>query len=319
MGNSPTTVVFLGAEEGREAAESVLGGVAEIVHPAATPAAVSEALREAKGLLDASMKVPITDAMIAESPRLSVISCATTGSDHIARSELTKRGIPVHTLREDRELLNDITPAAELTFALLLACARNLTGAVKAVVNNRWVREDFPGMMLRGRRLGIIGCGRIGGWMARYGQVFGMETVGYDPYQETLPDGVARVSLEELVSTSDVITIHVHLSEETRGLLSADLIRQIKPGAIFLNTSRGALADEAALLDALKSGQLAAAGLDALDGEPDIANHPLRLYAKAHDNLLITPHCGGFSPDAVRVVCRRAAEKIRNYLQAGAR
>jgi D-3-phosphoglycerate dehydrogenase len=124
--------------------------------------------------------------------------------------------------------------------------------------------------------------------------------------------------LEELVSTSDVITVHVHLSEETRGLLSADLIGRIKPGAIFLNTSRGALADEAALLDALKSGRLAAAGLDVLEGEPEVADHPLRRYAQTHDNLLITPHCGGFSPDAVRVVCRRAAEKIRDRLRDGA-
>jgi D-3-phosphoglycerate dehydrogenase len=143
--------------------------------------------------------------------------------------------------------------------------------------------------------------------------------VGYDPFQDTLPEGVRRVPLDELVATSDVVTVHVHLSDETRGLLSADLIGRIKPGAIFLNTSRGALADEAALLEALKSGRLAAAGLDVLDGEPDVANHPLRLYAQAHANLLITPHCGGFSPDAVRVVCRRAAEKIRDRLKNGAR
>jgi phosphoglycerate dehydrogenase-like enzyme len=318
MTNPRATVVFLGAEEGREAAESVLDGVAWIAHPEPTPAAVSQALRTASGLLDASMKVPITDAMVAAAPDLMVISCATTGSDHIARSELAKRGIPVHTLREDRALLNDITPAAELTFALLLACARRLPAAVKSVVDGRWVREDFPGMMLRGRRLGIVGCGRIGGWMARYGGAFGMEIVGYDPFQEALPEGVTRVMLEELVSTSDVITVHVHLSDETRGLLSTDLIGRIKPGAIFLNTSRGALADEAALLDALNSGRLAAAGLDVLEGEPEIADHPLRRYAQTHDNLLITPHCGGFSPDAVRVVCRRAAEKIRDRLRDGA-
>jgi D-3-phosphoglycerate dehydrogenase len=194
-----------------------------------------------------------------------------------------------------------------------------LPAAVKSVAEGRWVREDFPGLMLRGRRLGIVGCGRIGGWMARYGRAFGMEVVGHDPFLDTLPDGVTRVTLEELVSTSDVVTVHVHLNEETRGLLSADLIRRIKPGAIFLNTSRGALADEAALLDALKDGRLAAAGLDVLDGEPEITEHPLRRYAQEHDNLMITPHCGGFSPDAVRVVCRRAAEKIRDRLRDGAR
>jgi D-3-phosphoglycerate dehydrogenase len=185
------------------------------------------------------------------------------------------------------------------------------------VKQGRWVREDFPGLMLNGRRLGIIGCGRIGGWMARYGRAFGMDVVGYDPFLDKFPDGIVPVSLEELAATSDAITVHVHLSDETRGLVSADIFRRMKPGAIFLNTSRGAVADEAALLEGLESGRLGAAGLDVLEGEPDVAKHPLRLYAERHDNLLITPHCGGFSPDAVRVVCRRAAEKIRDQLWGG--
>jgi D-3-phosphoglycerate dehydrogenase len=172
-------------------------------------------------------------------------------------------------------------------------------------------------MMLNGRQLGIVGCGRIGGWVARYGRAFGMRVVGYDPLQESFPKEVARVSIETLISTSDFITIHVHLSDDTRGLISADLIRQFKPGAIFLNTSRGALVDEAALLEALESGRLAAAGVDVLDGEPDVTDHPLRVYAQRRDNLLITPHCAGFSPDAVRIVCRRAAEKIRDCLAGG--
>jgi D-3-phosphoglycerate dehydrogenase len=180
------------------------------------------------------------------------------------------------------------------------------------------VREDFPGLMINGRRLGIVGCGRIGGWMARYGRAFGMDVVGYDPFVTAMSPDIRPVSLEQLVESSDVVTLHVHLSDQTRCLISADLFRRIKPGAIFLNTSRGAIADEAALLAALESGRLSAAGLDVLDGEPDVQDHPLRRYAERHDNLLITPHCGGFSPDAVRVVCRRAAEKIRDHLRGTA-
>jgi phosphoglycerate dehydrogenase-like enzyme len=104
------------------------------------------------------------------------------------------------------------------------------------------------------------------------------------------------------------------LSDETRGLVSAELLATIKPGAILINTSRGAIVDEAALLEALQSGRLGAAGLDVLEGEPEVAGHALIAYAREHDNLLITPHCGGFSPDAVRLVCRRAAEKIAAHL-----
>jgi D-3-phosphoglycerate dehydrogenase len=318
MASGRFSVVYLGAPEGAEAARSILSDGFEVRHPEHTPAAVAAALRGADALLDASMKVPIDGRMISESPNLRIISCATTGSDHIARDVLASRGIPVRTLRDDGELLRNITPAAELTFALLLACARRLPAAVTAVKRGEWVREDFPGLMLNGRRLGVVGCGRIGGWMARYARAFGMDVVGYDPFVTAFPADIKAVPLEELVETSDAVTVHVHLSDKTRGLISADLFKRIKPGAIFLNTSRGAVADEAALLAALESGRLSAAGLDVLEGEPDVAKHPLRLYAEQRDNLLITPHCGGFSPDAVKVVCRRAAEKIRDHLQGTA-
>lgn len=315
MASGRFSVVYLGAPEGAEAARKVLSGAFDVVHPKHEAGPVAEALRNADGLLDASMKVPIDDQMVAAAPKLQIISCATTGSDHIAREVLNRRGIPVRTLRDDGDLLRNITPAAELTFALLLACARRLPAAVHAVRQGQWIREDFPGLMLNGRQLGIVGCGRIGGWMARYGRAFGMDVVGYDPFATIWPQDIRQVSLEELVETSDAVTVHVHHSDQTRGLISAEMFQRIKAGAIFLNTSRGAVADEAALLAALEAGRVSAAGLDVLDGEPDVQDHPLRRYAERHDNLLITPHCGGFSPDAVRVVCGRAAEKIRDQLQ----
>jgi D-3-phosphoglycerate dehydrogenase len=318
MSSGGFSIVYLGAPEGAEAARDVLPPDFTITHPEPTPEAVAQALRNADALLDASMKVAIDEGMISNAPKLRIISCATTGSDHIAREKLTEREIPVRTLREDGELLRNITPAAELTFALLLACARRLPSAVEAVKEGHWIREDYPGLMLNGRRLGVIGCGRIGGWMARYARAFGMDVVGFDPFVTAMPADIRPAPLEELVETSDAVTVHVHLSDQTRGLMSADMFGRIKPGAIFLNTSRGAIADEAALLEALESGRVSAAGLDVLNGEPDVQDHPLRLYAERHDNLLITPHCGGFSPDAVRVVCRRAAEKIRDHLQGAA-
>lgn len=309
-------VVYIGPAAGAEAAREALGGLAEVAPVAAEPGPVAKSLAGARGLLDASMRVRVTDAMVRDAPRLAVISCATTGSDHIARGEVERRGIPVHTLREDPDLLRNLTPAAELTWALLMACARRLPAAVAHVREGGWAREAFPGTMLRGRTLGLIGCGRIGGWMARYARAFGMEVLGCDPFVARLPDGVEPAALDDLVARSDFVSVHVHLSEDTRGLVSRKLFEAMKPGAVFLNTSRGAVADEAALLDALRSGRLAAAGLDVLDGEPDIADHPLVAYAREHDNLLITPHCGGNSPDAVRLVCRRAAEKIRTALEA---
>ncbi|MBW1887645.1 MAG: hydroxyacid dehydrogenase, partial [Deltaproteobacteria bacterium] len=285
-------------------------GQATVEHVEATQEAVSDALTGADAILDASMKVHITNDMVKKAENLKIISCATTGSDHIEREELEKRSIPVRTLKEDQDLLLNLTPAAELSWALLMACVRKLPSAFDHVKSGQWDREQFPGIMLRGKRMGIIGCGRLGDWVGRYALAFGMEVLGYDPYVDPFPDGFTRVTLEELVRTSDFISVHVHLSEETRGLVSRKYFEMMKPGIVFINTSRGAVIDETALLEGLMSGRVGAAGLDVLEGEPDIDQHPLVIYSRSHDNLMITPHCGGFSPDAVELVCAHSAKKI---------
>jgi len=308
------TILYLGAEVGAVAAGEVVADRAEIVVAPSNQKDVQSQITTCDALLDASMRVRITDAMITSAANLKIISCATTGSDHIERGEIKRRGIPVRTLMEDKELLLNLTPAAELSWALLLACARMLPAAINHVKSGGWSREIFPGVMLKGKRIGIIGCGRIGTWMSRYARAFGMDTVGYDPLLDDFPPQIRPVSLEELVRTSDFITIHVPLNKDTKELLSEDLFTILKKGAILINTSRGAVVDEKALLKALESKQLQAAGLDVLTDEPDIEKSPLFQYAQTHDNLVITPHCGGFSHDAVRVVCRRAAEKIVEYL-----
>lgn len=308
------TVLYLGAIEGFEAAQDILKDVAAVRHGTAEAGDVAQALKHAHALLDASMKVPITNDMLAAATSLRLISCATTGSDHIQRDVLTARNIPLFTLKEDPDLLRNITPAAELSWALLMACARRLPSAIRHVTEGGWNRELFPGIMLNGKRLGLIGCGRIGSWMARYGQAFGMDVVGYDPHLSTWPDRIGKTTLEELMKTSDFVSVHVHLTPETEGLVSRALLETAKPGVILINTSRGAVLDESALLDGLVSGRIHAAGLDVLTGEPDIGRHPLVEFARNNDRLLITPHCGGFSPDAVRLVCAHAAKKIQAFL-----
>ncbi len=309
------TMIYLGAPEGFEAAQGIISSVGVLKHIPAEQDKVAEAMRSASALLDASMKVRITDEMVEAAPNLRIISTATTGADHVSRKELDRRSIPVRTLKEDPDLLSNLTPAAELSWALLMACARRLVPAVQHTRSGHWVREEFPGIMLNGRTLGVIGCGRIGQWMARYARAFGMDVLGYDPLVSPWPDGITKVPLTVLAETADFVSVHVHLTEATRGLVSADIFTRMKAGAVFINTSRGSLADEAALLLALEEGRLGAAGLDVLEGEPDIGDHPLVRYARSHDNLLITPHCGGFSPDAVRRVCAHAAGKIVNELK----
>jgi D-3-phosphoglycerate dehydrogenase len=307
-------ILYLGAEVGATAAEQAAAGRANIVRIPANAGDVQTEIKTADALLDASMKAPITDAMVASAANLKIISCATTGSDHIERTELNRRGIPVRTLMEDKALLLNLTPAAELSWALLMACARMLPAAIDHVKAGGWDRELFPGVMLNGKRIGIIGCGRIGTWMSRYAHAFGMDIVGYDPFVDKFPPRITPVSLEELARTSDFITIHVPLTDNTKGLFSEKHFAAVKAGSIFINTSRGAVIDETALLEALESKRIRAAGLDVLTDEPQIEKSLLLPYAKTHDNLLLSPHCGGFSHDAVKIVCRRAAEKIIEHL-----
>jgi phosphoglycerate dehydrogenase-like enzyme len=308
------TILYLGAEVGATAAEDIVADRANVVRVASNHEALKSAIKTSDAILDASMKVRITDALVASAQRLRIISCATTGSDHIERDELNRRGIPVRTLGEDKELLLNLTPAAELSWALLLACARMLPAAVAHVKNGGWNRELFPGVMLKGKRIGIIGCGRIGTWMSRFAEAFDMDIVGYDPHIVQFPARIKPLPLKELVRTSDFITIHVPLNENTRDFFSEACFSDLKTGAILINTSRGAVLDEKALLRALESKRLRSAGLDVLTDEPDIGKSPLLHYARTHENLIITPHCGGFSHDAVRIVCRRAVEKIVEHL-----
>jgi D-3-phosphoglycerate dehydrogenase len=304
---SQPRIVFVGPDSGWDPVLQSIGHVAQLKRADTTSESIAQMLKDADALVDASIRVPVTDRMIGDAPNLKVISCASTGTDHVARQEANRRGIAVISLRDHPDVIANLTPAAELTWALLMACARKLPAALDHVRHGGWIREEFPGLMLNGRQLGLIGCGRIGGWMARYATAFGMRVVGYDPFVSAMSPLITAQPIDAVVRDSDVVSVHVPLTEETRGVLSAPLLSQIKPGAIVLNTSRGAIVDEAALLAGLKSGRIGAAGLDVLDGEPDIVNHPLLAYAKDHDNLLITPHCGGFSPDAVAIVSKHAA------------
>ena len=310
-------VIYLGSAEGFESTKNILGSVANVVNVLANVKNLSFELQDATALLDASMQTRITNLMIDKAPNLRIISCATTGSDHIERDALDMRGIDIRTLREYSNFLLSLTPAAELSWLLLMACARQLPLAINHVLSGGWSREMFPGMMLNGRRLGLIGCGRIGSWMSRYARAFGMDVIGYDPNLSRFPKTIQKASLEEVYSSSDFISIHIHLTPETTKLIDKKAFSHMRQGVVFINTSRGGLVDEVAMLEALRSGKIGAAGLDVLDGEPDINNHALVEYARLNSNLLITPHCGGFSPDAVKKVCAIAAEKIRKYIVEG--
>jgi len=306
-------LVYTGPRGGADAVQDVVAEWFEVRCVAPEVSVVAHELKTASAFLDASMKVRITRPMIEASSSLRLVVTATTGADHIDEQALMERGILLFTLRGQSEVLKRLTPAAEHSWLLLMACARRLVAAQAHVLAGGWDRAGFPGVMLRGKTVGLIGCGRIGQWMARYAEAFGMSVQGYDPLLTEWPSSIRRADLMDLLASSDFISLHVTLTPETRRLLGRAHFEHMKPGAIFINTSRGELIDEQALLESLQCGRLLAAGLDVLSGEPDIQDHPLRRYALEHDHLIITPHIGGYSPEAVREVVRFSAERVLQY------
>jgi D-3-phosphoglycerate dehydrogenase len=307
-------IAYCGPIEAVDALEAALERRAELIIVAPERRKLEAALTRAAAYLDASMKLRVDASLLDCGPDLRVIAVAATGTDHVDRRALHDRSIALLTLRDHPAVLRDLTPAAEHSWLLLMACARQLTAACDDVLLGNWNRLDFPGIMLNGRTIGIIGCGRIGTLMARYATAFGMRCLGYDPDVAMWPGSIQPVELRELLEAADFVTVHVPLSVTTIGLIDAEAFARMKRGVVFINTSRGAVVDELALLDAMERGQVAAAGLDVLTGEPDVAANPLRQFALDHRRLLITPHVAGFSPDAVRIAVAHMGLEILKHM-----
>ena len=271
-----------------------LDSIADVIDLPANQEMLVERIHEFDAFLT-SLTVQANRAVLQAATKLQVIATASTGCDHIDVAEAERRGITVLSLKDDTEFLRSITSTAELTWALLLAVVRKLPAALAAARQGRWGRDEFRGTQLSGKTLGIVGYGRLGTMVAEYGRAFGMKTLVCDVKPMQTPAGVEQVTFENLLERSDVVSIHVHLSDATRHLLDAKAFASMKSGAILVNTSRGGVIDEAALLNALESGHLAGAGLDVIDGEwrTDLVDHPLIQYANHHENLLISPHIGG--------------------------
>jgi D-3-phosphoglycerate dehydrogenase / 2-oxoglutarate reductase len=252
--------------------------------------------------------------------RLKVINTASTGTDHIDKTEAAGRGIRVLSLAADTGLLDSFTATAECAWFLILACMRHFRAANRAASAGDWAggAQRFEGRQLSGKTLGVLGLGRLGSMTAEYGKAFRMNVLGCERRDIRLP-GVRLVDFDTLVRESDVISIHIHLTPENRRLFSREVLARIKPGAVLVNTSRGDLIDEPALLDSLESGRLSAFGADVLCNEwrENMAEQPVVAYAQTHDNLVLTPHLGGATSESVRDARIFSARKLAHFFQTG--
>jgi glyoxylate reductase len=267
------------------------------------PAALRAGARDADGLL-CLLTDRVDRALLEACPRLRVVSSFSVGLDHVDLAAAAERGIPVgHT----PGVLTETT--ADLAFALLLAAARRVAEGdrlVRAGGWRRWEPDLLLGRDVHGATLGIVGLGAIGRAVARRAAGFGMRILGWSRTPREVP-GVERVSLDALLEASDFVSLHVALAPETRGLLGARALALMKPGAVLVNTTRGGVVDEAALVEALREGRLAAAGLDVFEREPLPPDSPLLAFPSA----VLTPHVGSAS---IATRARMADLAVENLL-----
>lgn len=278
------------------------GAVAEVRYRPGplTAEQLVQAIADADGLLAGLDE--ISADVFEHASRLQVVARYGVGADRVDLDAAARHGVTV-----------TVTPGAnanavaELTIALLLALARSLVPACDSVRAGEW--PAVRGVEVAGRTVGLLGCGRVGSLVAAKARALGLHVVAYDPFladERARAVGAALVDLETLAAESDFLSLHAELTEQSRGIIDRTLLQLMKPGAALVNTARGELVDEAALLWALDHGTLAAAALDVLADEPPPRDHPLLHRA----DVLVTPHIGAHTAEAASAMGRVALEEV---------
>ena len=288
----------------------------EVVSLPANQAVLVERIQEFDAYF-ASLQVQLNQQVLERATRLRAIVTASTGLDHIDLDWARQKNITVISLKNEIQFLDSITATAEMAWCLLLATVRRLPPAFAAAREGRWARDEFRGHQLAGKTLGVWGYGRLGRMVAEYGKAFRMRVLACDLRPVVPRAGIEMVDLETLLQNSDVLSIHIHLTDANRKLVNPAAFAKMKQGAVLINTSRGAIIDEAALVAALDSGKLSGAGLDVIDGEwnPHLQQHPLIQYSNTHDHLIISPHLGGVTVESQEQAFRHSVEQFKYYLE----
>lgn len=228
-------------------------------------------------------------AAMDAAPRLKVISKHGSGTDTIDKAAAQARGIQVVAAAGA-----NAAAVAEQALALLLACAKSVVALDRRMHAGHWDKATHKSVELEGRTVGLVGLGAIGLRFARMCDAMGMRVIGFDPYAKDLPAHVSRVDLQTIWRESDAISLHCPLTPENARLLNAQTLAACRPGVIVVNTARGGLIDEPALLEAVRSGQVGSAGLDSFAVEPMTTPHPFHGEAR----ITLSPHIGGVTADA---------------------
>ncbi|MBG7609954.1 MAG: 3-phosphoglycerate dehydrogenase [Anaerolineae bacterium] len=269
-------------------------------HP--SPETLVERIGDAEGMISGW---GVSTDVLESLPNLKVISFVGLGAaSFFDLAEVGRRGVTV------THGLSAASSVAEHTLGLMLAASRNIVLRDREIRQGLW--NDFPCLDLKGKTLGLIGYGRIAQFVTPLAQAFGMNVIAWarSPNAEVASNfGMEFVSLKELLASSDVVSLHLHLNEDTEGFLTSDLLRSTKPGVVIVNTARAQLLDETALVELLRSGHIGTMATDVFNEEPLPMDHPFREL----DNVLMTPHNAYNTPDATAAMCDVAIDNLEAY------
>lgn len=266
------------------------------------------------------LKNKIDNNILKNSEDLKFIITPTTGTNHIDLETASIKNIEVISLYGEQRFLKTLTATAELTWGIILCLIRNINSSHLSVLNNEWNRDKFKGRELNGLTLGIIGYGRLGSMVAKYGKSFNMKVIIYDNNSEVKSD-FKKVDLETLLSSSDVVSLHIPLNKFNYNFLNKELLSKLKKDSIFINTSRGEIIDEMFLLEMLISKKIAGIGLDVLSDELSprkdwLKENKLREYSEKGYNIVITPHIGGLTEQSAEKANNFIIEKLEKHLES---
>lgn len=301
MADTPLIVIADSVNPG--ALQLLSTGPCRVVDASGDPGSLASQLGPAWGLVVRS-RTKVTGALLAQAPNLRVVARAGVGVDNVDLPAATARRVFVVNAPTAAT-----TSVAELTVTFALMLVRDLFGQIRATKHGKWNR-GLHGAELSGKTVGLVGYGRIGREVARRLRAFGASVVAFDPLLTASPDETPLVAFDELLSRSDVVSLHAALTPENHHLLNADRMSKMRRGAYVINVARGALIDETALLAALGSGQVGGAALDVFETEP-----PTQEALLSHPNVIPTPHLGASTPEAQHRAGVQVAEELLRLLR----
>jgi D-3-phosphoglycerate dehydrogenase / 2-oxoglutarate reductase len=253
----------------------------------------------------------ILDRELLEHSSLKVINTCSTGLNHIDIDYCERNDIEVWSLKTDFELINDLPSTAELSFGLMMSLLRKIPEGFDSVKKGEWDYEPFIGRQVKGLTIGIIGYGRLGRITAELLKGWGVKILVNDPYVDVDNENCIRTTMHEVWKQSDVIFLHLHVTDTTRELVSGYFISNMKKGSILINTSRGELVNEKDIINSIKEGHLGGYGTDVITDEfGDVKESELVEFSRENDNVVITPHVGGMTWEGQTKAYKWAIDKF---------